>query len=508
MAMQNGKVDAKLPAVFTESRERKVVWLLCLLAAIHVFVFSAAFPFFNNVDEPDHFDSVLEYSHGRVPRGDIPTSREASVYLALFCSCAYLGPTGGGPIPPPPWTQTPEQMKQALALNSAGWQTQTDYEASEPPLYYALAGVWWDIGKGLGFAGGHLLYWIRFLNVVLIVPLVWLAYIAAKTIFPENSFIHLATPAFAAFMPQSAFYSIGNDILSPLCFGLLFICIIKWLRSEDPSAWGGAAMGLAFAVTYLSKTTNLPLLAIVAVVILLKITQKPRAFKKALPAMAAFFGCAVPPIIAWMIWCKLYYGDFTGSKLKMEHFGWTIKPFGQWWSHPLFSPAGFWTYLSGQLATFWQGEFEWYYPPLAKPLALPFTDTIYTIFSLALIVVALPGIFPRRNPNSFQRHALQLSLACFAATLAFFALASIVYDFHNCVNPSRAHPFFHAGRMLLGALIPFLVLIVYGLSRALNRFEMTTKWAALATIILAMLVVEITTNWLVFSNQYNWFHLP
>jgi hypothetical protein len=35
----------------SESNESKWVFLFCLLAAIHVFVFSAAFPFFNNVDE-------------------------------------------------------------------------------------------------------------------------------------------------------------------------------------------------------------------------------------------------------------------------------------------------------------------------------------------------------------------------------------------------------------------------------------------------------------------------
>ncbi|HEY1786600.1 MAG TPA: DUF2142 domain-containing protein [Verrucomicrobiae bacterium] len=485
-----------------------MVLLLCVVAAIHVFVFCAAFPFFNNVDEPAQFDLVLKYAQAHVPRGEETTSKEASLYLALFCSCAYLGPVGGGPSPPPPWTLPVGQMKQAIAINSTGWQTTRDYESSEPPLYYALAGAWWDAGKCFALTPGHLLYWLRFSNIVSVVLLVWLAYVAAKMIFPVSQFARLAVPALVALMPQSAFYSIGNDVLSPMCFGGLFICIVKWLRAERPSAWLGAVTGLALAATYLTKMTNLPLLVVAVVAIALKIAQTLGTQGKVLPALAAFLCCAVPPILGWMLWSKFNYGDLTGSKLKMEHFGWTIKPFGQWWHHPIFSPAGVWSYLSGQLGTFWQGEFEWYYPPQARALALPGTAAIYTILSLVLTVMALPSLFLRKNSDQLQRHALQLSLACFGAALAFFALASVIYDFHDCVNPSRQHPFFQAGRMMLGTLIPFLLLVACGMDRALNRFGNGTKFAALSIFVLSMLVVEVATGWPAFSNQYNWFHLP
>src|SRR3984957_8254711 len=92
-------------ATFGDSRERKIVLLLCALAAIHVFVFSAAFPFFNNVDEAIHFDLVLKYSHGNVPRKLETISPESAGYLALMNSHAYLGIPGefpGGHLPQPP----------------------------------------------------------------------------------------------------------------------------------------------------------------------------------------------------------------------------------------------------------------------------------------------------------------------------------------------------------------------------------------------------------------------
>ena len=60
---------------------------------------------------------------------------------------------------------------------------------------------------------------------------------------------------------------------------------------------------------------------------------------------------------------------------------------------------------------------------------------------------------------------------------------------------------------MLGALIPFLLLFVYGLDRTLNRFGIAAKFLALAVMILFMLVSEIAANWPAFSNEYNWFHM-
>jgi Predicted membrane protein (DUF2142) len=509
--MQNGEDAAALKRsdTFSESSQRKIVWLFCLLAAIHVFIFSAAFPFFNNVDEPMHFDLVVKYSHGRLPQGPEMISPDAATYLALFASCAYFGTPAefpGGQLPVPPWTESPQKMQQDLLLNKPGWQSLENYEVSQPPLYYALTGLLWRTGQRLGVDGAHLLYWLRFLNVVFIVALVALGYLASRMIFPKNLFIRMGAPALLALMPQTAFYSIGNDILSPLCFGAVFILLMKWLSCEKLTAPLGAATGLAFAATYLSKTTNLPLLAVAAAAMMLKVWQDARRgnLNTACPAVLVFLGCAALPIIPWIVWCESHFGDLTGSKLKIQHFGWTVKPFGNWWHHPIFTPVGLWTYLSGQLSTFWQGEFLWH----NQPMALPGTNTAYTTLSLLLPFVALFASFRSPMTTTPQGHALLWSFLCFAAVLAFFGLLSTVYDFHDCPNPSREHPYFQAGRMLLGMLIPFLLLFVYGLDRLLSRFGNKAKFSALATIICGILVLEITTDWPVFSSSFNWYHLP
>ena len=264
------------------ARERKIILFLCLLAAAHVFIFSAAFPFFNNVDEQIHFDLAVKYAQGHVPRALESVSDNAVNYIVLYAASEYVGnPTNypDGQFPPPPWTQPLEKIRPALVEKTAAWRAVTNYEASQPPLYYTLAALWWNLGKICGLHDGGLLYWLRFLDVTFIITLVWLGYLATRLIFPENKFLQISVPALIAFMPQTAFYSIQNDVLSPLCFGAAFICLVKLMRAEIPGVRLGIFTGLALAATFLTKISNLPLLAVSALVILFKASQLVRSWK-------------------------------------------------------------------------------------------------------------------------------------------------------------------------------------------------------------------------------------
>jgi hypothetical protein len=86
--------------------------LLCFLAAYHVCIFSAAFPPINNVDESAHFDLAVKYSHGHVPRGLEPRTRETLNYVVVYGSQEFLWPPETfpeGKFLPPLWTPPPEQ---------------------------------------------------------------------------------------------------------------------------------------------------------------------------------------------------------------------------------------------------------------------------------------------------------------------------------------------------------------------------------------------------------------
>src|SRR5216110_3797204 len=94
---------------FVAAKERVLILLLCVVAALRVFVFSAAFPFFSNVDEDLHFDLITQYSHGRVPRSFEPLQDETLNWIVPYASPEFLFTPEqfpGGKFPPPLWKQS------------------------------------------------------------------------------------------------------------------------------------------------------------------------------------------------------------------------------------------------------------------------------------------------------------------------------------------------------------------------------------------------------------------
>jgi hypothetical protein len=503
------------------SQERKIVLLLCLAAALHVFLFSAAFPVFNQVDEGCHFDLVVRYSHGDLPRGLQLMGREASWYLLTYSSPEYKGLPSkmpGGRFATPPWVTATNQTawrEAAFQKASTNWETAakfpywTNYETSQPPLYYALAGLWWRVGQALGFTGLSLIYWLRFLNVPFVAVLVWIGHWAAREVFPEEKLFTLGVPALIAFTPAQAFYSIQNDVLSPVCFGLAFLLLLRLWRAETPGILLGAGIGLSLAGAYLTKLTNVPLIAAAGIFIALKIFSLARkgTLRPALPALLSLSACAGIPVIAWMAWMKIAFGDLTGSAAKLKFITWTPKPFSQWWHHPIFTPHGLWEFTSQLAYSAWQGaEIQWH----ANAIDQPAVDAVYVMLTLGFLAFALVNLVTRpKQITDFQRLALRFSLGCVAAGVLFLAWLSIRYDFGICLDPSPEHPYLAEARLILGALIPGLLLYLYGLNYLLRDARKPwVKAVALGVILLFMLVSEIATDWTVFASEYNWYHLP
>ena len=94
----------------------------------------------------------------------------------------------------------------------------------------------------------------------------------------------------------------------------------------------------------------------------------------------------------------------------------------------------------------------------------------------------------------------------FLAGVAFLALLSIQFDFGNCINPSREHPYFTSGRLLSGALIPFAVVYVSGVSWVFRRINAASVLIALGLIVVLVTTSEVLVNRVVFVSEHNWFH--
>src|SRR5262249_29314095 len=177
--------------------------------------------------------------------------------------------------------------------------------------------------------------------------------------------------------------------------------------------------------------------------------------------------------------------------------------FYDWCQHPIFTPRGFWIFWSDLVASFWRGDVKWHGQILRSPLA----DGFYAISSLALLVVASIGLRKGTGLSTFQRQAISIAALSFIISVGFLALLSIQFDFGDCVNPSRTHPYFTSGRLLSGALIPFPGVYVYGISYLFRRINSAAPVAVLALIIVFVTTSEIVTNHVVFASEYNFFHV-
>src|SRR5207244_6376198 len=88
----------------TNSKERALVLFFCLAAAFRVFIFSAGFPFFSNIDEDLHFDLITQYSHARLPRTFDLLKEESLTWIVPYASPEFL--------------QTPDQFLDAKFMQT------------------------------------------------------------------------------------------------------------------------------------------------------------------------------------------------------------------------------------------------------------------------------------------------------------------------------------------------------------------------------------------------------
>jgi Predicted membrane protein (DUF2142) len=490
--------------------ERKLILLLCVLAAVRVFVFSAAFPFFNNVDEQAHVDLVMKYARGDVPRDLGHYSSESAYYISLYGSPEYfVAPQqfATSDFPPPTWTLPAEQREDVVERNSAWWQSNENHESGEPPLYYVIAGLWLNLGRVVGITGAWLLYWVRLLNVFVAGTLVWIGFVAAKVVFPDRQYLHFSVPILLAIWPQTTFYSIQSDSLSPLCFGIAFIGLIKFLRAEPPTLPLAIWTGLALAATCLVKTTNITLLLVAGIALIFKIRSRTErtALRSLLVSLAALIISAAFPIAVWFVWNYHTFGDLTATGSKIEFLGWTRKPVGNWWPHPIFTLNGVKEFWPELIASFWRGEFIWH----GKRLAFQAIDAFYWVSSTLAIGLVVISLFPRSTKlTGFQRQALWLAFWSFAVLVLSVALLSMAFDFGLCVYPSREHPFFTSGRLLSSAAVPFFLLYSQAIDDAL--FWTPRMWPRVllvGAIVFVITVSQTILNWPAFSSRYNFFHL-
>lgn len=477
---------------------------LAFLAALRVLVAAAAFPFFANVDEHRHVDMVLKYARGYLPRpgGDAYEPRTAAL-LAVHGSPEYGLAADGPPPAAPVWRAPPGEMARRLRLNERLLSRGPNLEATQPPVYYAVAGAWLALGSGLGLESGHALYWIRALNALSLAALVGLAWGLLRRSHADDALVRLGVPALLVVFPMDAFYYVTGDAFSPIVAGAAFALAAGCGLGGGRGPRAHAAAGLAAACAVLTKLTNLGVAAASALGAWFGGAGDERRVRRRRAAFALAFAL---PVAVWLLRNALVFGSLTAGEVKVGFLGWEARPLAAWLDHPLFTFGGMGTFLSELVPLFWRGELVWHRDVLASPAA----DHFYTLSSATCLLLAAAGL--RGERPAAARRVEVLAFAAVAFSVALLALLSLSFTFPAVGNPSAAKPYFFHGRLVSGALLPFAVLYVRGLGVAVSALPPRLAPAAGGALLVATaavcLVSEIELTLPVFSSAYNFYHLP
>jgi hypothetical protein len=462
-------------------REHILVVGLMLVAAVRVAIYATLLPALTRPDELQHYDRILSAAKGEVPAGVKPLSAEAvgAFVWALkddSHKAAQRSPQRERPAP----SKSKEATKFAPELN---------HEYCEPPLYYAVAGCWHQLGSAVVWRPSQLPYWDRFLNVLLVPSLVGLGYLVAVRVLPSEG--RLIVPTFLALLPQSDLYGVNNDALMPIVFGL-FVLAYASLCAKPQSAALSFACGLTLAACAWTKTTSLPLL-IVGVLAFARMLL----FGGAVPKRGAAFACGLVLAGPLYLWNLHVFGHLTGAFTKMQMQGYTVKPFARWFQHPIFTPTGivkFWTELTN---AYWLGEM-----PLNHWRGQVLLHAPYLLVWLCplLTLVVLAGI--SRARLGVGRPVLGLCWASFVVSVAFLAASSAPIDYGIRPTPTAwwSFPGFVGGRLMIGTLIPFALMTASTCERIKSR-----RLRA-AILLLVLLALNAASAWLLsdaFTGQYD-----
>jgi hypothetical protein len=466
------------------------------------------FPFFTNVDEPLHFDLIWKYSHAEWASRDTDREHpEVSRYVVYFASPEYLYKPGdfrSGRYPAPRWTLPERQQRYILASRLR--IRMVNHEQYSPPLYYALAGAWLNVGEHLGFREAALLYWTRFLNVPLYLVVMVLSLVAGRWFFANRPVLFWGLPILVAVIPQDVFYSLNSDVLTPIPCMLVFLLTCRLLAQGSSGPFMYAAVGMVSSAALLVKLANVPVLIWTGTVLLacaLK-AYRSKQVSGALINTAVLMICLCGPLAIWGLRNHALIGDWTGTQHKIDILGWSYKSLAEIFPHPIGTLSGLTYFFENLIGSFWRGELTWG----LEPIRVAGVDCFLTVSTLLFLGISVYSSIRRFHDAPGDRPVV-FGVAGVVAAVVYLVFLSMIFDFHQCFYPSRQQPFFVSGRLLLCVMFPLLISYAYGLDKLMGILKVSRYTLHVLLLLGALItVIEVFISLPVFQSTYNLWNLP
>jgi 4-amino-4-deoxy-L-arabinose transferase-like glycosyltransferase len=263
-------------------------------------------------------------------------------------------------------------------------------EGSQPPLYYflgALATFWIDtsdmaqarrlnphVDNGVATPDGNInlivhhpareafpwrgtvlaVHLVRFLSVLMGAAAVYLTYLIAREVLPDEPALALGAAAIHAFTPMYVFISgsVNNDNLVAPLASLALLMLVKFASGKSASGKSFVIdcllLGLVLGLATLAKTTAVLLTLLTALVITVRAVRR-RSWREFL---MGGFATLIPFLLIVGWWCLRnlrLYGDLTGFNMFLVILGTREVPADivQMWRERYSFAAGYWGNFGG-----------------------------------------------------------------------------------------------------------------------------------------------------------------
>ncbi len=360
-----------------------------------------------------------------------------------------------------------------------------DYEAHQPPLYYAVCAPIYAVAHGVGPAAATRA--VRAVSLVLGMALVVTVFLCVCALFPAQPIIALGTAAFVAFLPMNLALSasVTNDALTNLIIALVLWRLTalaqkagQLVQSPRLGLHHALVLGGLIGAGIWTKTSTLLLAPTVLCACYFFVRQGLMPFRDAGRVALVSLGVGVLIGAPWLLRNQVLYGDPLAQHLFETAFRSTAQApdliryvFGgsigaYLWGVAQWTFASFWGVFDS-MRLFWGQSPHGHAPSPAQ--GLPF---VYDVLALCCLAAAAGLAVSARHAALWTSVQIAL-MSTFGVLVALTWLAHLRFIL----------VFFQAqGRYWYPALLPLALFFVLGLRGLAGRLAWFRLFLLLMTV--------------------------
>jgi hypothetical protein len=430
-------------------------------------------------DEPYHFDRIIAAEHGRLApapgKMNVSAGGRSTEHAYVYSQMRRGGPSQAE------FTARPRDKRPSL--NALGGDTRSpdkdvaNYETQHPPLYYDLIGAVVKAWPGAdGMAADKLVLLVRLLNVLMVLPLPLLFFLAARRIFGDNP-VSRATAFAPLLVPGLArgAATINNDNLAIVVGAAATVLAIR-IMMGDRSLRTAILVSLCCVAGSLTKATIVFALLLVPAAYVIQVWQSRRLPSRSVIATLVLGAIASG---AWWVHNYVAYGAAQPNAWGSQSAAAQGRPRG---NIPIDYDHFWWTLNKAVLSRFW-GALGLHEPP-QLPLVM------INLLSVAMLACAIAAIIVVRG----LRWQMALLIAVPVASQLMVILQSYMHYRHYLAIPGLQGRYVYPG--VFGVLLPF----------ALGAALLLYRWARWAPLVI-LTVGLLASTWALYTSvEYTWLH--